>query len=69
MLRYVVSWRSAVKYLGKLDIRISHVFIRLILPVFFEGLFVVPRTLNLNQKVEHGQYGQIRLVMKKTFKL
>ena len=53
MLRYVVSWRSAVKYLSKLDIRISHVFVRLILPVFFEGLFLVPRTLNLNQKVEH----------------
>ena len=48
--KYVVSWRSAVKYLSKLDIRISQVFIRLILPVFFGGLFLVPRTLNFNEK-------------------
>ena len=59
---YVVSWRSAAKYLSKLDIRISHLIIRLILPVFFlggrgeggggkgGGLFLVPRTLNLNGK-------------------
>ena len=34
-LTYDFSWRSVVKYLSKFDIRISSVFIRLILPVFF----------------------------------
>ena len=34
-LRYVFSWRGAVKCLSRFDIRISYVFVILILPVFF----------------------------------
>ena len=49
-MRYVFSWRSPVKYLGKFDIRISYVFIRLILPIFF--FEVVSCTKNV-YKVQH----------------
>ena len=49
-LTYDFSWRSVVKYLSKFDIRISSVFIRLILPVFFLRLFLVPRMFNINGK-------------------
>ena len=35
-MRYVFSWKSAVKYLSKFGIRIiATQFVRLILPVFF----------------------------------
>ena len=35
-MRYVFSWKSAVKYLSKFGIRIiAAQFVRLILPVFF----------------------------------
>ena len=70
-LTYDFSWRSVVKYLSKFDIRISSVFIRLILPVFFF------EAVSCTKNVEHkwiklnmnDNNGQIRLVMKKTFKL
>ena len=57
--------------MSKFDIRICYVFIRLILPVFFF------EAVSCTKNVEHewiklnmnDNNGQIRLVMKKTFKL
>ena len=64
-----VAWRSAVKYLSKFDIRISEVFISLILPAFFR-LFLARRTLKMNEKKlnMNDNSGNIRLVMKMTFR-
>ena len=44
-LRYVFSWRSAVKYLSKFGVRTSYIFIRLIIPVFI--FQAVPYTKNV----------------------
>ena len=51
-MRYVFSWRSAVKYLRKFDIRISYIFIRLILPVFFfEAVSCTKNVYKVDEKI------------------
>ena len=68
---WVLSWRSAVTYLSTFDIRISYVFIRLILSVFFF------EAVSCTKNVEHDwkkldmndSNGKIRLVTKMTCKL
>ena len=67
-MRYVFSWRSAVKYLSKFDIRINYVFIRFIrfYQPSFLMLLLVPRIFTkLNMDDNNGK---IRLVMKMTVK-
>ena len=63
-LRYVFLCRSSIKYLSKFHIRISFVFIRLFLPVFFFETVSCTKMLNMN-----GNNGNIRLVIKMWFKL
>ena len=56
------SWKGAVKYLSKFDIRISHVFVRLILPVFFFEAISCTKNVEhelkkLNMNDNNGKYG------------
>ena len=63
-LRYVFLCRSCIKYLSKFHIRISFVFIRLLLPVFFFEAVSCTKMLNRNDN-----NGNIRLIIKIWFKL
>ena len=70
-LRYGISWKGAVKCLSKFDIRISYVFVRLILPVFCFEAFCCTKNVECKWKKlnMNDHNGKIRLFMKLTFKL
>ena len=63
-LRYVFLCRSCIKYLSKFHIRISFVFIRLLLPFFIFEAVSCTKMLNMNDN-----NGNIRLIIKIWFKL